>query len=67
MGPAGTPERLLGALAGLTLLWLEPVPVLVGCALAAATVAGCLIRRGFTTGTGGPRAGRPADPREDYT
>ncbi|MFC4107458.1 TRAP transporter permease [Micromonospora zhanjiangensis] len=67
VGPAGTPERLLGALAGLTLLWLEPVPVLVGCALAAATVAGCLIRRGFTTGTGGPRAGRPADPREDYT
>ena len=67
VGPAGPPERLLGALGGLTLLWLEPVPVAVGCALAAAAVAGCLIRRGFANRTGGPRAGRPAELREDNT
>ncbi|MFC4088577.1 TRAP transporter permease [Micromonospora sp. GCM10011541] len=46
VGPAGPPERLLGALAGLALLWLEPVPVTVGAVLAAATVAVVLVRRG---------------------
>ncbi|WP_371682247.1 TRAP transporter permease [Micromonospora sp. WMMA2032] len=51
VGPAGTPERLLGAVAGLVLLWLEPLPMAVGAALAALTVAGVYVRRG---------AGRPS-------
>ncbi|SBT45806.1 TRAP transporter permease [Micromonospora auratinigra] len=45
VGPAGVPERILGAIAGLVLLWLEPVPVTVGAVLAALTVAGVLLRR----------------------
>lgn len=45
VGPAGVPERILGALAGLVLLRLEPVPVAVGALLAAAMVAGVLVRR----------------------
>ncbi|MER5338228.1 TRAP transporter fused permease subunit [Micromonospora sp. NPDC002717] len=57
VGPAGTPERILGALAGLTLLWLEPVPVAVGAALAAVMVAGVLVRRGTAGPTGVPSAG----------
>nr|WP_245719072.1 TRAP transporter fused permease subunit [Micromonospora rhizosphaerae] len=52
VGPAGAPERLLGALAGLTLLWLEPVPVTVGAVLAAAMVAGVLVRRGVAGRSG---------------
>lgn len=46
VGPAGAPERVLGALAGVTLLWLEPVPVTVGAALAVVAAAGVFIRRG---------------------
>ncbi|MFI7647626.1 TRAP transporter permease [Micromonospora sp. NPDC049460] len=57
VGPAGTPERILGALAGLTLLWLEPVPIAVGAALAAVMVAGVLVRRGTAGPTGVPSAG----------
>ncbi|SCL68025.1 TRAP transporter, 4TM/12TM fusion protein [Micromonospora citrea] len=56
VGPAGTPERILGALAGLTLLWLEPVPVTVGAVLAAVMVAGVLVRRGAAGRTGEPSA-----------
>ncbi|WP_442934662.1 TRAP transporter permease [Micromonospora sp. CPCC 205739] len=52
VGPVGVPERILGALAGLTLLWLEPVPVTVGAVLAAAGVAGVLVRRGSAGRTG---------------
>jgi TRAP transporter 4TM/12TM fusion protein len=65
IGPAGVPERILGAIAGVTLLWLEPVPVTVGVALAAVAAAGVLVRRGSVGRTGGPRAGSPADLRED--
>ncbi|SCG73481.1 TRAP transporter, 4TM/12TM fusion protein [Micromonospora siamensis] len=54
VGPAGVPERICGALAGLALLWLEPVPVAAGVLLAAATVAGVLVRRGSAGRTGGP-------------
>ncbi|MGW2626513.1 TRAP transporter fused permease subunit [Micromonospora taraxaci] len=58
VGPAGVPERVLGALAGVTLLWLEPVPVAVGTALAAVAAVGVLIRRGS--------AGRPSsEPVEE--
>ncbi|MCZ7379016.1 TRAP transporter permease [Micromonospora sp. WMMC250] len=58
VGPAGVPERVLGALAGVTLLWLEPVPVAVGTALAAVAAVGVLVRRGS--------AGRPlSDPVEE--
>ncbi|MET8199646.1 TRAP transporter fused permease subunit [Micromonospora taraxaci] len=58
VGPAGVPERVLGALAGVTLLWLEPVPVAVGTALAAVAAVGVLVRRGF--------AGRPSsEPVEE--
>ncbi|MGK5441738.1 TRAP transporter permease [Micromonospora sp. URMC 105] len=56
VGPVGVPERILGALAGLTLLWLEPVPVTVGAVLAAAGVAGVLVRRGSAGRTGEPSA-----------
>ncbi|MGC4851167.1 TRAP transporter permease [Micromonospora sp. DT15] len=45
VGPAGVPERVLGALAGVTLLWLEPVPVTLGAALAAIAAAGVIVRR----------------------
>ncbi|MET7865513.1 TRAP transporter fused permease subunit [Micromonospora taraxaci] len=58
VGPAGVPERVLGALAGVTLLWLEPVPVAVGTALAAVAAVGVLVRRGS--------AGRPSsEPVEE--
>ncbi|MEU7948735.1 TRAP transporter fused permease subunit [Micromonospora taraxaci] len=57
VGPAGVPERVLGALAGVTLLWLEPVPVAVGTALAAVAAAGVFIRRRST--------GRPRTPKEE--
>ncbi|MGW4678588.1 TRAP transporter fused permease subunit [Micromonospora taraxaci] len=58
VGPAGVPERVLGALAGVTLLWLEPVPVAVGTALAVVAAVGVLVRRGS--------AGRPSsEPVEE--
>ncbi|PWR07969.1 C4-dicarboxylate ABC transporter permease [Micromonospora acroterricola] len=65
VGPVGAPERVLGAFAGVTLLWLEPVPVTVGVALAAVAVAGVFVRRGAAGRTGGPRAGSPANLREE--
>ncbi|MBM0233929.1 TRAP transporter fused permease subunit [Micromonospora sp. STR1_7] len=61
VGPAGAPERMLGALAGVTLLWLEPVPVAVGVALAAVAAAGVFVRRGSVRR---PPAGSPANPVE---
>ncbi|WP_373684029.1 TRAP transporter permease [Micromonospora solifontis] len=45
VGPAGVPERIGGAVAGLVLLRLEPVPVTIGAVLAALAVAGVLFRR----------------------
>ncbi|MFG1882302.1 TRAP transporter permease [Micromonospora sp. NPDC049102] len=45
VGPAGAPERVLGALGGVTLLWLEPVPVALGAALAAVAATGVFLRR----------------------
>ncbi|TQJ24472.1 TRAP transporter 4TM/12TM fusion protein [Micromonospora sp. A202] len=62
VGPAGAPERVLGALAGVTLLWLEPVPVMVGAALAAVAAAGVFVRRGSA---GRPSSGSPANPVEE--
>ncbi|MFG3686633.1 TRAP transporter permease [Micromonospora sp. NPDC047740] len=59
VGPAGVPERIVGAVAGLVLLWLEPVPVTVGAVLAALTVAGVLVRRGSAG-----RAGAPSVPKQ---
>src|SRR4029079_11029502 len=44
VGPARVPERVLGATAGLTLLWLHPVAAGVGATLAVITVAACVIR-----------------------
>ncbi|WP_200215506.1 TRAP transporter permease [Micromonospora coerulea] len=64
IGPAGPPERLLGALAGLALLWLEPVPVTVGAVLAAATVAGVLVRRGAADRADAPSPS-PVNQREE--
>ncbi|RZT80464.1 TRAP transporter 4TM/12TM fusion protein [Micromonospora violae] len=60
VGPAGTPERVLGALAGVTLLWLEPVPVTVGAVLAAVAAAGVFIRRASR-----PMSGSPANRVEE--
>ncbi|MEV0807300.1 TRAP transporter fused permease subunit [Micromonospora sp. NPDC050200] len=65
VGRAGVPERILGALAGLTLLWLEPVPVTVGAVLAAAVVAGVFVRRGAAGRTGGPSATPPVNHGEE--
>ncbi|MEU7929758.1 TRAP transporter fused permease subunit [Micromonospora sp. NPDC049107] len=65
VGPAGVPERVLGAVAGVTLLWLEPVPVAVGVALAAIAAAGVLVRRGSTGRPRTPTAGRPRTPTEE--
>lgn len=62
VGPAGAPERVLGALAGVTLLWLEPVPVMVGAALAAVAAAGVFVRRGSA---GRPSSESPANPVEE--
>ncbi|MEU5721399.1 TRAP transporter fused permease subunit [Micromonospora sp. NPDC047738] len=59
VGPAGVPERIVGAVAGLVLLWLEPVPVTVGAVLAALTVAGVLVRRGSAG-----RAGASSVPKQ---
>ncbi|TNH23067.1 TRAP transporter fused permease subunit [Micromonospora orduensis] len=62
VGPAGPPERVLGVLAGVTLLWLEPVPVTVGVALAAVAAACVFVRRATA---GRPSAGSPASPVEE--
>ncbi|TCB96638.1 TRAP transporter fused permease subunit [Micromonospora zingiberis] len=60
VGPAGVPERVLGALAGLSLLWLQPVPVAIGAVLAGAMAVGVFVRRGSAGPSGGTRAGSPA-------
>ncbi|MFC8296886.1 TRAP transporter permease [Micromonospora orduensis] len=62
VGPAGPPERILGVLGGVTLLWLEPVPVTVGVALAAVAAAGVVVRR---ASAGRPSAGSPVSPVEE--
>ncbi|WP_229072929.1 TRAP transporter fused permease subunit [Actinoplanes sp. DH11] len=57
IGPAGTPSRVLAALAGLALLYLEPVAVAAGAAaLVAAAVLAALHRRDH------PPAPPPAAP-----
>lgn len=63
VGPAGAPERVLGALAGVILLWLEPVPVTVGVALAVVAAAGVFIRRGAANRSS---SGSPANPVEEH-
>ncbi|TDC30639.1 TRAP transporter fused permease subunit [Micromonospora sp. 15K316] len=63
VGPAGTPERVLAALAGVVLLRLEPVAVAIGVGLAAVAVAGVLVRRG-SAGRSGGRAGTSAELKE---
>lgn len=65
VGPAGVPERILGALAGLVLLRLEPVPVAVGVLLAAAMVAGVLLRRKAAGSAGRSPAVPSANPGEE--
>ncbi len=62
VGPAGVPERVLGVFAGVTLLWLEPVPVTVGATLAAVAAAGVFIRRGSA---GRPSSRSAANPVEE--
>ncbi|MEV6367524.1 TRAP transporter fused permease subunit [Micromonospora musae] len=63
VGPAGTPERVLAALAGVVLLRLEPVSVAIGVGLAVVAVAGVLVRRG-SAGRSGGQAGTTAELRE---
>ncbi|RKN56256.1 TRAP transporter fused permease subunit [Micromonospora costi] len=53
VGPAGVPERLLAAGAGLVLLRLEALPVAIGVGLAVLAVAGVLVRRGTARRPGG--------------
>ncbi|RAN93694.1 2,3-diketo-L-gulonate TRAP transporter large per mease protein YiaN [Micromonospora saelicesensis] len=62
VGRAGAPERVLGALAGVTVLWLEPVPVTVGVALAVVAAAGVFVRRGSADRSS---SGSPANPVEE--
>ncbi|MEH0933081.1 TRAP transporter fused permease subunit [Micromonospora sp. CPCC 205558] len=62
VGPAGVPERALGVFAGVTMLWLEPVPVTVGATLAAVAAAGVFIRRGSA---GRPPSRSAANPVEE--
>lgn len=61
-GPRRPPERIIGAVAGVTLLWLEPVPVTVGATLAAVAAAGVFVRR---RSAGRPSSGSPANPVEE--
>ncbi|WP_442933345.1 TRAP transporter permease [Micromonospora psammae] len=65
VGPAGVPERILGALAGLSLLRLEPVPVTVGLVLAVIAVVGVCVRRGAAGLTGGPWTAPSTIPGEE--
>ncbi|MFI7552833.1 TRAP transporter permease [Micromonospora sediminimaris] len=60
VGAAGAPERVIGGAAGLTLLWLQPVPVAIGAVLAGVMAVGVFIRRGSAGPSGGTRAGSPA-------
>ena len=59
---SGFPRDLFVTLAGVTLLWLEPVPVTVGATLAAVAAAGVFVRRGSA---GRPSSGSPANPVEE--
>ena len=64
-GPAGWPERVLAGLAAVLLLYLEPVSIGAGLALAAAAVAvHLLVRRRRRVAAGGAapagEAGTPA-------
>nr|WP_205808406.1 TRAP transporter fused permease subunit [Micromonospora sp. HNM0581] len=60
VGAAGAPERVIGMVAGLTLLWLQPVPVAIGAVLAVVMTVGVFVRRGSPGPPGGTRAGYPA-------
>ncbi|MFV2102588.1 TRAP transporter permease [Micromonospora sp. LOL_024] len=60
VGPVGVPERLVGVAAGLTLLWLQPVPIAIGAVLAGVMTVGVFVRRGSPGPSGGTRAGSPA-------
>ncbi|MBQ1045619.1 TRAP transporter fused permease subunit [Micromonospora sp. C32] len=65
VGPAGVPERILGAVAGLVLLWLEPLPMAIGAALAALAVAGVYVRRGAAGHAGRPAVEKSVDLGEE--
>ncbi len=65
VGPAGVPERIVGAIAGLVLLWLEPLPMAIGAALAALAVAGVYVRRGAAGHTGRPAVEESVDLGEE--
>ncbi|MFJ5664994.1 TRAP transporter permease [Micromonospora chalcea] len=65
VGPAGVPERVLGAVAGLVLLWLEPLPMAIGAALAALAVAGVYVRRGAAGHAGRPAVEKSVDLGEE--
>ncbi|OKJ36553.1 C4-dicarboxylate ABC transporter permease [Micromonospora sp. TSRI0369] len=65
VGPAGVPERIVGAVAGLVLLWLEPLPMAIGAALAALAVAGVYVRRGAAGHAGRPAVEKSVDLGEE--
>lgn len=65
VGPAGVPERIVGAIAGLVLLWLEPLPMAIGAALAALAVAGVYVRRGAAGHPGRPAVEESVDLGEE--
>ncbi len=65
VGPAGVPERIVGAVAGLVLLWLEPLPMAIGAALAALAVAGVYVRRGAAGHPGRPAVEESVDLGEE--
>jgi TRAP transporter 4TM/12TM fusion protein len=63
IGPAGTGSRVLGALAGLLLLYLEPVTIAVGVALLAGAVLWAVFdRRSSPPATELPATEQPSPP-----
>ncbi|MET8063259.1 TRAP transporter large permease subunit, partial [Micromonospora sp. NPDC005313] len=65
VGRAGVPERVVGAIAGLVLLWLEPLPMAIGAALTALAVAGVYVRRGAAGHPGRPAVEKSVDHGEE--
>ena len=62
IGPAGTPSRVLGGVAGLLLLYLEPVTIALGVGALAAAAAWAFFVRAPSSAPSSPAAPSPAAP-----
>ncbi len=65
VGPASVPGRVLAAVAGLVLLWLDPVATAAGAVLAAAAVVACLIGRRTTVADDSPSVAIDSPSKEE--